>query len=82
MPSLAPSLLLSMPQMNDPNFERTVVLLCQHSAEGAFGLVVNRPVVTTAKIVAASIRNEAPNTSSDLDWRSGRARAKLDPPAR
>ena len=52
-PSLAPSLLLSMPQMNDPNFERTVVLLCQHSAEGAFGLVVNRPVVTTAKVVAA-----------------------------
>src|SRR4051794_11869586 len=53
VPSLAPSLLLSMPQMNDPNFERTVVLLCQHSADGAFGLVVNRPVVTTAKVVAA-----------------------------
>jgi len=42
-----------MPQMNDPNFERTVVLLCQHSTDGAFGLVVNRPVVTTAKVVAA-----------------------------
>jgi putative transcriptional regulator len=51
--SLAPSLLLSMPQMNDPNFERTVVLLCQHTAEGAFGLVVNRPVTTTARVVAA-----------------------------
>jgi putative transcriptional regulator len=51
--SLAPSLLLSMPQMNDPNFERTVVLLCQHSTEGAFGLVVNRPITTTARVVAA-----------------------------
>jgi putative transcriptional regulator len=41
--SLAPSLLLSMPQLVDPNFARSVVLLCEHAAEGAFGLVVNRP---------------------------------------
>ena len=27
-----------------PNFNRTVVLLCKHSEEGAFGLVVNRPL--------------------------------------
>src|SRR4249920_3743988 len=49
--SLAPSLLLSMPQLLDPNFNRTVVLLCRHSDEGAFGLVVNRPVRTTGRIV-------------------------------
>jgi putative transcriptional regulator len=41
--SLAPALLLSMPQLADPNFARTVVLLCEHSADGAFGLVMNRP---------------------------------------
>jgi putative transcriptional regulator len=35
-------LLLSMPQMNDPNFARTVVLLCDYTEEGAFGIVVNR----------------------------------------
>lgn len=46
--SLAPTLLLSMPQLVDPNFARTVVLLCEHNAEGAFGLVVNRPSDTTA----------------------------------
>ncbi|HUF47542.1 MAG TPA: YqgE/AlgH family protein [Vicinamibacterales bacterium] len=40
---LAPTLLLSMPQLTDPNFARSVVLLCEHAAEGAFGLVVNRP---------------------------------------
>ena len=45
---LAPALLLSMPQLLDPNFARTVVLLCEHSDEGAFGLVVNRPAETTA----------------------------------
>jgi putative transcriptional regulator len=49
--SLAPSLLLSMPQLIDPNFSRTVVLLCKHSGEGAFGLVVNRPLVTTGRVV-------------------------------
>ena len=39
----SPSLLLSMPQMQDPNFARTVVLLCDYRPEGAFGLVLNRP---------------------------------------
>jgi putative transcriptional regulator len=38
-----PSLLLSMPQMQDPNFARAVVLLCDYDPDGAFGLVVNRP---------------------------------------
>ena len=41
--SLAPCLLLSMPQLIDPNFARSVVLLCEHQPEGAFGLIVNRP---------------------------------------
>jgi putative transcriptional regulator len=49
--SLAPTLLLSMPQLVDPNFNRTVVLMCKHSDEGAFGIVVNRPLVTTGRIV-------------------------------
>jgi putative transcriptional regulator len=51
MTSLAPAFLLSMPQLMDPNFSRTVVLLCKHSEEGAFGLVVNRPVMTTGRVV-------------------------------
>jgi putative transcriptional regulator len=38
----APLLLVSMPQMADPNFARTVVLLCDYNEQGAFGLVVNR----------------------------------------
>src|SRR4029078_7976770 len=42
MAGAAPILLLSMPQMADPNFTKTVVLLCDYTDEGAFGLVVNR----------------------------------------
>jgi putative transcriptional regulator len=40
-----------MPQLVDPNFHRSVVLLCKHSDEGAFGLVVNRPLLTTGRVV-------------------------------
>ena len=38
-----PTLLLSMPQMQDPNFTRAVVLLCDFIPDGAFGIVLNRP---------------------------------------
>ena len=37
-------LLLAMPGMRDPRFERTVIYMCAHSAEGAMGLVVNKPL--------------------------------------
>ncbi|GAB4264492.1 MAG: YqgE/AlgH family protein [Deferrisomatales bacterium] len=35
--------LVAMPQLKDPNFEQTVVLLCEHGEDGALGVVVNRP---------------------------------------
>jgi putative transcriptional regulator len=43
-----PALLLSMPQLLDPNFNRTVVLLVEYAPEGAFGLVLNRPTEMAA----------------------------------
>jgi putative transcriptional regulator len=55
--SLAPALLLSMPQLIDPNFSKSVVLLCEHAPEGAFGLVVNRPSDVAA---AEAVRLEPP----------------------
>ena len=36
-------LLISEPFLIDPNFVRTVVLLCEHNSEGSFGFVLNRP---------------------------------------
>ena len=35
-------LLVAMPTMGDPRFERTVIYLCAHSADGAMGIIVNR----------------------------------------
>jgi len=52
-----------MPQLMDPNFSRTVVLLCKHREEGAFGLVVNRPLVTTGRVTV----NLDPPASTDRE---------------
>jgi putative transcriptional regulator len=73
MTTLAPALLLSMPQLTDPNFNRSVVLLIKHSeTEGAFGLVVNRPLVTTGRVVV-NLESEAPmSTDRELQvWVGG-----------
>jgi putative transcriptional regulator len=41
--SLRGRLLVAMPVLQDPNFDRTVTLLLEHTEEGALGLVLNRP---------------------------------------
>ena len=72
MSSLAPALLLSMPQLLDPNFNRTVILLIKHSEDGAFGLVVNRPLVTTGRVVVSLDRAEQVTTDRELQvWIGG-----------
>jgi putative transcriptional regulator len=43
-PYLAGHLLIAMPSMGDPRFEKTVIYLCAHNADGAMGLVVNRAI--------------------------------------
>jgi putative transcriptional regulator len=45
--SLRGKLLLASPTLLDPNFARTVVLIAEHTEEGAMGLVLNRPAGTT-----------------------------------
>jgi len=44
--SYAGYFLVAKPILQDPNFKHTVVFLLAHNAEGAFGLVVNRPAET------------------------------------
>lgn len=45
--SLAPGFIAAMPQLTDPNFRRTVVMILRHNDEGTFGLVINRPTDVT-----------------------------------
>lgn len=42
-PDLTNHFLIAMPSLADPNFSRTVTYLCEHTAEGALGIVINRP---------------------------------------
>ena len=68
--SVAPALLLSMPQLLDPNFQRTGVLLCQHTAAGAWGLVLNRPTGKSATMLTRE--GEPVGSRSGLDvWVGG-----------
>jgi putative transcriptional regulator len=39
---LANHFLIAMPALADPNFYRTVTLICEHSTEGAMGIIINR----------------------------------------
>lgn len=44
IPSLSGQLLVASPSLDDPNFTRSVVLLLAHGAEGALGVILNRPI--------------------------------------
>ena len=41
--SLKSQLLIAMPNLEDPNFSRTVTYICEHGEHGAMGIVLNRP---------------------------------------
>ncbi len=41
--STAPGVLIAVPQLADPNFHRSVVMMIQHDRDGALGLIVNQP---------------------------------------
>ncbi len=42
--SLANHLLIAMPTLNDPNFSKSVIYVCEHQIQGTVGLIVNRPM--------------------------------------
>ena len=58
--SLAPSLLVAMPQLIDPNFHRTVVLIVHNDDSGSFGVVLNR---------ATDLNTSDLLESLSIDWR-------------
>ncbi len=59
---MGPGILIASPQMKDPNFEETVVLLCQHDGDGALGVIVNRPTPFTIDDVIEQLDVEALKT--------------------
>lgn len=66
LPPAAGKLLIAAPFLNDNNFLRTVILLCEYSSEGAVGYVLNQPL-------DASISEVLPETGnvSQLIYKGG-----------
>lgn len=51
------SLLISEPYLPDPNFERTIILLCENNEEGSFGFVLNKPSLAAVSEVMDDIKD-------------------------
>ena len=67
--SIAPGLLVAMPQLLDPNFRRAVVLVVHHDENGTFGVVLNRPTEITAPNLCQSLGIEWRGASQEpIDW--------------
>src|ERR1700712_764900 len=63
MPTQDPTrgnLLIAEPFMGDSNFERSVVLLCEHNERGTFGLVLNQATNLTVSDVLEEMYSEMP----------------------
>jgi putative transcriptional regulator len=45
--SLTNHFLIAMPGLQDPNFSRTVTYVCEHTDQGAMGIIINRPTEVT-----------------------------------
>ncbi|MEO8705380.1 MAG: YqgE/AlgH family protein [Kofleriaceae bacterium] len=68
---LAPGLLLAMPQLADPNFKRSVVLMIEHSPEGSFGLVINHQSPIRASELLDSLEMSWAGDASAVVWKGG-----------
>jgi putative transcriptional regulator len=63
--------LFVMPQLLDPNFERTVVLMIEHGEEGSFGLVLNRPTPVAVSQVLETLEVEWEGDPEATVWSGG-----------
>lgn len=67
--NLKPGLLVASPQMEDPFFASTVVLLCRHEEDGAMGVVINRSTELEMDHVVADLGIElSPEASQFVMW--------------
>jgi putative transcriptional regulator len=64
--SLAGQLLVAMPGMTDPNFKQSVTYICEHTENGALGLLINQPMDMAISEVLEQL-DMAPTNASTLE---------------
>lgn len=69
--SMAPCLLLAIPQLHDPNFRKSVVLLVENQPEGSVGLVLNHPTEMAIKPVLEGLSIEWRGDPEATVWDGG-----------
>ena len=57
MYTLKNKLLISMPNMTDPYFAKSVIFICEYNNDGAIGFIINKPV-NTMKIISSGIKDK------------------------
>jgi putative transcriptional regulator len=62
MNSLKGRLLVATPELVDPNFARTVLLMLEHTDDGAVGIILNRPTEASVSDISEQVLGE------EFDW--------------
>ncbi len=73
----APVLLIAMPQILDPFFHKSVVLLVHHDEEGSFGFIVNRPTTTRVSDILSGMEIEWHGEEDSLAYLGGPVQTEL-----
>jgi putative transcriptional regulator len=68
MSELTSQLLVAMPQLDDPNFKRSVVLLVHHGEGGSFGIVLNRALDLTMSELMQNSGIQWPTGVGSVGW--------------
>src|SRR5215469_8311026 len=65
--------LIAMPALEDPNFRECVTFICEHNAEGALGIIINRPmnVVLEDVLKQLSLKADDPDTGASPVYLGG-----------
>ncbi len=66
MISLENQLLIAMPSLGDPYFNKTVTYICEHNEKGAMGLIINLPVNITLSDLLKQIEPDEDDKSDKI----------------
>lgn len=63
--SLTNHFLIAMPMLDDPNFSKSVIYVCEHHVQGTVGLIVNRPMPFSLGLVFDQLNIDPINLSKN-----------------